>query len=57
VTQRLDSFVDFCGRARTLESLTNDSNLFDEFFKEAFEESFALCVFNINQNTQFGGKQ
>jgi hypothetical protein len=51
VTRRLDSFVDFCGRARTLESLTNDSNLFDESFKGSFDESFALWAFYINQNT------
>jgi hypothetical protein len=43
-TRRLDSFVGFYGRARTLESLTNDSNLFDESFKESFDESFALWV-------------
>jgi hypothetical protein len=49
VTQRLDSFVDFCRRARTLESSTNDSNLFDE----SFDESFAFWVFKITQNTQF----
>jgi hypothetical protein len=47
VTQRIDSFVDFCGRARTLESSTNDSNLFDESLEESFDESFALWAFKI----------
>jgi hypothetical protein len=53
VTQRLYSFVDFCGRARTLESLTNHSNLFDKSFKVSFSESFALWVLKITQNTPF----
>jgi hypothetical protein len=48
-SQRLDSFVDFCGRARTLESSTNDSNLFNESFGESFDESFAFWVFKITQ--------
>jgi hypothetical protein len=53
VTRRLDSFVDFCGRARALVSLTNDSNLLDESFKESFVEYFALWVLKITQNTPF----
>jgi hypothetical protein len=54
VTRRLDSFGDICGRARTLESLTNDSNLFNKSCKVSFFESFALWVFKITKNTQFG---
>jgi hypothetical protein len=49
VTRRLDSFGDFCGRARTLESSTNDSNLFYESFEESFEESFAHWVLKITK--------
>jgi hypothetical protein len=67
---KLDSFGDFCGRARTVESLTNDLNLFNESFKASFE-SFALKILSLllkSKNlsllllkysiwTSFGGKQ
>jgi hypothetical protein len=49
VTQRLNSFGDFCERARTLESSTNDSNLFDKSFEESFDQSFAHWVLKITK--------
>jgi hypothetical protein len=49
VVRRVFPFGDFCGRARTHESSTIDSNLFHESFGESFDESFALLVLKITQ--------